>query len=74
MGKIEVTRELLKVFNLKRNVLTGGEGFCCRIIAEKVGEAGGDWIFALKRNQKNVYRTVNVVFWTTTKKDSSLYF
>lgn len=62
VGEIEVAKELLKVFDLKRKVLTSDAGFCYKIITEAVDKAGGDWIFALKGNQKNIYRAAQEVF------------
>ncbi|MDO4585437.1 MAG: hypothetical protein Q4D62_15220 [Planctomycetia bacterium] len=58
VGKIEVAKELLKVFDLKRKVLTADVSFCCKIIAEAVDEAGGELIFALRTKQKCTYCTV----------------
>ncbi|MDO4550316.1 MAG: ISAs1 family transposase [Planctomycetia bacterium] len=74
VGEIEVAKELLKVFDLKRKVLTADAGFCYKIIAEAVVAAGGDWIFALKGNQKNAYCAAKEMFPDDKSEDSHTTF
>lgn len=61
-GEIQAAQELVKVFNLKGKVLTGDAGFCYKIVAEAVAQAGGDWVFALKGNPKTTLQLPKDLF------------
>ena len=52
----------MKIFSLVGKVITGNAGFRYKSVADAVVEAGGEWIFTLKGNQRNTYRTAKEVF------------
>jgi hypothetical protein len=63
-GENEITAamKLLKGFPLKGTIVTGDAIFCQRRICKKVLEGGGDYFFAVKKNQPGLLRDIEIVF------------
>ena len=57
-NEITAIPQLLSQINVKRAIVTIDAAGCQRNIAAKVIAGGGDYVLALKGNQKNLYRAV----------------
>lgn len=53
-----VWTELLAILDLERAVVTLDAGGCTRAVAEKIGAKGGDYLLAVKGNQKGLHAAV----------------
>lgn len=63
-GEAEVTvaPALLARINWHGRVLTGDALFCQRALCQQVLDAGGDYLMAVKQNQKMLYRDIHLLF------------
>lgn len=54
--------KLLDRIDLKDKIVTGDALFCQKAIAEKISERGGDYVFPVKKNQKNLLDDIQTAF------------
>jgi predicted transposase YbfD/YdcC len=61
-GEAEAAVKLLKSISLKGSVVTADAIHCDRRVVETVRHRGGDYVIALKRNQRNLLASVTALF------------
>ena len=54
--------KLLDRIDLKDKIVTGDAIFCQKVITEKIVERGGDYVFPVKKNQKNLLDDIQTAF------------
>lgn len=54
--------KLLDRIDLKDKIVTGDAMFCQKAIAEKIVARGGDYVFPVKKNQKNLLGEIQTAF------------
>ncbi len=54
--------QVLKMLQLKHNIVVGDALFCCRPIAKLILEREGDFVLALKGNQSKLFAAVKRIF------------
>lgn len=68
-NEITAIPELLKLLDLQNRIVTIDAMGCQRKISEKIIEKSGDYLLALKENQKALYDDVKLYFSNETKND-----
>jgi predicted transposase YbfD/YdcC len=61
-NEIEGALQVLKMLQLKHNIIVGDALFCCRPVAKLILERSGDFVLALKGNQSKLFNAVKRVF------------
>jgi predicted transposase YbfD/YdcC len=54
--------KLLDTLDLKDKIVTGDAMFCQKHITEKIVAKGGDYLFPVKKNQKNLHTNIETAF------------
>jgi len=67
-NEIKVIPELLDLLDLEGNIVTTDAMGCQKAIAKQVVENGGDYVFGLKGNQKNMHDGAKAIFDTAKQK------
>ena len=61
-NETEGALQVLKMLQLKDNIVVGDALYCCRPVAKLILERGGNYVVALKGNQSKLFNTVKRVF------------
>ncbi len=61
-AELTVAPALIDRLDWHNPVLTGDALFCQRSVCQQVGEAGGDYLVAVKQNQQRLYRELAMLF------------
>lgn len=61
-GELSLAPHLLKVIPLQGSVVTGDALYCQRRVCQQVVEEGGDYLVAVKENQRGLHEDIALVF------------
>jgi predicted transposase YbfD/YdcC len=73
-NEVEAALGVLRMLQLKGNIVTADALFCSRAVAKLILERGGHYALALKGNQSKLFRAVQKRFSRRAKRESAVRF